>query len=109
MNSSAVVVLAIDEAPSVSLRLGATKTTAPSRMYIEICDVTIILKVSAWVRILMLAAVFETSNASSNRSSLRAALSLTSLKPSRKSTSRSNSRRSHAADSPFCAASRLFL
>ncbi len=49
------------------------------------------------------------ASASSNRSSLRARLSLTSLKPSRKSISRSNSRRSHAADSPFCAASRLFL
>ncbi len=109
MNNSAVVVLAIDEPPSVSLKFGATNTTAPSRMYIEICDVTIILKVSAWVRILMLAAVFDTSRASSNRSSLRAVLSLTSLKPSRKSTSRSNSRRSHAADSPFCAAKPLVL
>ena len=62
------MVFEIDEPPSVSLRLGATNTTAPSKMYIEICDVTIILKVSAWVRILMLAAVFETSTASSNKS-----------------------------------------
>ena len=63
-NNSAVVVFAIDAPPSVSLRFGATKTTAPSRMYIEICEVTIILKVSACVRILILAAVFDTSNAS---------------------------------------------
>ena len=37
-NNSAVVALAIEEPPSESLRLGATKTTAPSKMYIEICD-----------------------------------------------------------------------
>ena len=97
MNISAVVVLVSDAPPSVSLNCGATNTTAPSSTYMEICDVTISLNVSAWVLILMLAAVRDTSTASSNRSSLRALLSRTSLKPSRKSVSRSNSRRSRAA------------
>ena len=108
-NNSAVVAFEIDAPPSESLSVGATNTTAPSSTYIEICEFTIILKVSAWVRILILAAVRDTSAASSNSSALRALLSRTSLKPSRKSVSLSNSRRSQAADSAFCALSRRFF
>ena len=108
-NISAVVVLVSEAPPSVALNCGATNTTAPSSTYIETCEVTISLKVSAWLLILMLAAVRETSTASSYRSSLRAVLSLISLKPSRKSVSRSNSRRSHSAACCFSAARRLFL
>ena len=70
------MVLEMDEPPNESLNLGATNTTAPSNMYMEACADTIRLKVSLWLRILMLAAVLDTSTASSNKSSLRAVLSL---------------------------------
>ena len=60
MNTSAVMVLVIE--PSVVLlNTGTTNTTAPSSMYIEVCENTSRLKVSLWVRILMLAAVRDTS------------------------------------------------
>ena len=74
MNIRAVVVFVSASPPSDSLNWGATNTTAPSKTYIDICDVTIILKVSAWLLILMLAAVRDTSTASSNRSALRRAV-----------------------------------
>ena len=65
----------------------------------ELCENTNRLKVSLCVRILILAAVLETSIMSSNKASLRALLSRTSLKPSSRSVKRSNSRLSHSAAS----------
>ena len=53
--------------------------------------------------------VLDTSTTSSNRSSLRDLLSLTSLKPSRRSISRSNSRFSHSAASRVPPASSRLL
>ena len=75
--------------PLVSLSAGTTNTTAPSSRYTEACVNTNRLKVSLWVRILMLVAVRDTSTLSSNKSSLRGWLSRTSLKPSRRSVRRS--------------------
>src|SRR5450755_4960847 len=108
-NMRAVVVLVRDAPPRVSLNWGAANTTAPSKTYMATCDVTISLKVSAWLRILMLAAVRDTLTESSNKSLLRARLSLTSLDPSMKSVSRSYNRRSHSADSRFSTIRRRFL
>ena len=60
-NTSAVTVFAMDAPPSVSLSTGTANTMAPSMAYIELCSNTMRLKVSACVRILMLAAVLDTS------------------------------------------------
>ena len=107
---SAVVVFVIDVPPSVVAELRRDEHDgAEQHVHGEICDFTISLKVSAWLRILILAAIRDTSTASSNRSSLRALLSRTSLKPSRKSVSRSNSRRSHCADFLLLGLSRRFF
>src|SRR5450830_1229472 len=108
-NMRAVVVLVRDAPPRVSLNWGAANTTAPSKTYMATCDDTISLKVSAWLRILRLAAARDTSTESSNRSLLRARLSRTSLNPSMKSVSRSYNRRSHCADSCFSVIRRRFL
>ena len=63
-NISAVVVLAIE--PSVVLlSAGTTNTIEASSRYIEVCENTSRLKVSLWVRILMLAALRDTSTTSS--------------------------------------------
>ena len=84
-------------AVSDSLNSGRHEYDGAEQNVHVVCVDTICLKVSTWAPILMLAAVLDTSTASSNRSALRALLSLTSLKPSRKSASRSNNRRSCAA------------
>ena len=63
-NTRAVIVFVIEPAPIESPMVGTTNTTAPSKAYIELCNSTIRLKVSAWVRILMLAAALDTSTMS---------------------------------------------
>ena len=63
-NISAVVVLAI-EPSAVLLSAGTTKTIEASSRYIEVCENTRRLKVSLCVRILMLAALRDTSTTSS--------------------------------------------